>query len=52
MLESANLCAQGTNKVHVLRDMVIDVQGVTGGVRLDVLGAVGVLQRVQGFLEG
>lgn len=52
MLKSGNLAAQAADEIHVLGNMVVDVQGVAGGVRLYVLSAVGVLERVEGFVEG
>lgn len=52
VLEPGYLGAQATDEVNVLGDVVVHVQGVAGGVRLDVLGAVGVLEGVERFLEG
>lgn len=51
MLEPRNFGAETANQVHVLGDVMVHVQGVAGGVRLDVLGPVGVLERVERFFE-
>lgn len=51
MLESHYFGAETANQVDVLGDVMIHVQGVARGVGLDVLGAVGVLKRVERFFE-
>lgn len=43
MFESGDLGAEATDEIYVLGDVMVNIQGVAGGVRLDVLGAVGVL---------
>lgn len=52
VLESGDLSAETADEIHVLGDMVVNVQGVAGGVRLDVLRAIGIFQGVEGFFEG
>lgn len=52
VLESGDLGAEAADEIHVLRDVMVHVQGVAGGVRLDVLGAVGILEGIEGFFEG
>lgn len=51
MLEASDLSAQRANEVHVFRYMMVDVEGVSRSVSLDVLGAVGILECVESFLE-
>lgn len=51
VLESSNFCAETSNEIDVLGDMVVHIEGIAGGVRLDVFRAVGVLQRVERFFE-
>lgn len=51
VLESHYFGAETANQADVFGDVMVHVQGVARGVGLDVLGAVGVLERVERFFE-
>mmetsp|Transcript_20050 Transcript_20050/g.76870 ORF Transcript_20050/g.76870 Transcript_20050/m.76870 type:complete len:589 (+) Transcript_20050:520-2286(+) len=52
VLQSCNFAPQVADELLVLADVVVDAEHVACHLGLDFLGSVGVLERVEGFLEG